>query len=86
MKNVFIAFSALSLVFLAGCKPVVHTHTFSFEWSYDENHHWHESTCEHRGVISSEAFHEFGEYVSDNNATTEFDGTMTRTYLLYLWI
>lgn len=30
-----------------------HTHTFSEEWSSDENNHWHVVSCEHTGVAPS---------------------------------
>ena len=36
-----------------------HTHTFSNEWSYDEEYHWHAATCEHKDQISSRAAHTF---------------------------
>ena len=36
-----------------------HTHTFSNEWSYDAEYHWHAATCEHKDQISSRAVHTF---------------------------
>ena len=27
-----------------------HEHTFKESWSYDNNHHWHEATCEHKDL------------------------------------
>jgi len=50
MKNKLeILFLTLFALCLNGCnfKEMVHTHTFSSEWSYDETYHWHASTCEH---------------------------------------
>lgn len=38
-----------------------HTHTFSSDWSYDENMHWHESTCGHN-VTSGNDYHSFTEW------------------------
>lgn len=35
-----------------------HEHTFSTEWSYDEQKHWHDSTCGH-DVHSQEGYHRF---------------------------
>ena len=38
-----------------------HEHTFSEQWSSDENKHWHAATCEHTGEISSLKSHIFGD-------------------------
>lgn len=37
------------------------THTFSNEWTYDETHHWHATTCEHDDVVKDFAEHTFTE-------------------------
>ena len=37
-----------------------HTHTYSDDWTSDENGHWHAATCGH-DVKSGEAEHDFGE-------------------------
>ena len=63
---------------MVGCKAEVHTHTFAEEWSSDETAHWHAATCEHTDEKSGFAEHSYGEYVSNNDATTEKDGTKTR--------
>ena len=55
-----------------------HTHTYSAEWTYDTDNHWHKATCEHTSEVSDKAAHTFGEYVSNNDATPEADGTKTR--------
>lgn len=55
-----------------------HTHKFAEEWTKDETHHWHAAICEHTTEVSGKAKHSFGEYVSNNDATTEADGTKTR--------
>ena len=55
-----------------------HKHTFSEDWTKDATHHWQASTCEHTDEKSGFAEHSFGEYVSNNDATTEADGTKTR--------
>ena len=60
---------------MVGCKAEVHTHTFAEEWKTDENFHWKECEC---GEIKFDAEHSFCEYVSNNDATTEADGTKTR--------
>ena len=55
-----------------------HTHSFSKDWTSDATDHWHAATCEHTKEVSDKAAHIFGDYVSNNDATTESDGTKTR--------
>ena len=68
------------LLGVIGCKDPepAHEHEFSDSWSKDETYHWHAATCEHTTEVSGKAAHSFGEYVSNNDATTEADGTKTR--------
>ena len=67
------------LLGVIGCKdPEIHIHTYSEAWTSDANGHWHAATCEHTTEVSGKAAHSFGEYVSNNDATTEADGTKTR--------
>lgn len=40
-------------------------HTFSDEWSYDSNYHWHKSTCGHDNIVSS-----YGAHVFEGSACT----------------
>ena len=56
---------------------LAHTHKFATEWESDATNHWHKSTCGHEVVDGKDA-HTFGDYVSNNDATTEADGTKTR--------
>ena len=62
---------ALTIGAVAGCSkskdggegsssnpPAEHVHTFSTEWSDDETHHWHASTCGH-DVVSDKGEHVF---------------------------
>jgi len=56
-----------------------HEHTFAIEWTSDATHHWHAATCEHTTEVKDKVEHSFGDYVSNNDATTEADGTKTRT-------
>lgn len=37
-----------------------HEHSYSASWSYDEEYHWHESNCEHKGLKADEGAHVFG--------------------------
>lgn len=43
-----------------GQTPSEHEHTFSEEWSYDAENHWHAATCEHKDLTSEKGAHEFG--------------------------
>jgi len=36
-----------------------HEHTFSSEWSKDEEKHWHAATCEHSTLVEDEAEHRY---------------------------
>lgn len=38
-----------------------HEHTFSEDWTSDENNHWHAATCEHTEETSAVGAHTFGE-------------------------
>ena len=59
-------------------EKLAHTHKFATAWTKDETNHWHAATCEHTEEVSGKAAHTFGDYVSNNDATTEADGTKTR--------
>ncbi len=63
---------------MVSCAPEPHSHTFAKEWSSDETGHWNAATCEHKEEVINFDEHTFGEYVSNNDATTEADGTKTR--------
>ena len=58
-------------------EKLAHTHKFATDWTKDETNHWHASTCGHE-VTKGKAAHTFGDYVSNNDSTTEADGTKTR--------
>lgn len=89
IRNLALSFSALFL--LAGCDNDApksndgddetgrvsgeHTHTFDSWWEYDENTHWHESTCGH-DVKGDEAEHTFDEGVV-TEPTFEINGYKT---------
>lgn len=73
----------LSILFslsLGGCYlgEEEHVHTFSSEWSYNETHHWHSSTCEHV-LKQNEEEHVFGEWVEVIKATETKPGRRIRT-------
>ena len=41
-----------------------HTHKFASEWTDDETHHWHASTCEHTEEVDAKAEHTWTEVSS----------------------
>lgn len=56
----------------------VHQHTFSDKWTYDEEAHWHESTCGHMVKIDKD-LHTFSEWKETTPPESEKDGELTRT-------
>ena len=40
-----------------------HKHTFSPDWTHDEEYHWHTATCEHKSEVSGKAKHNFVDNV-----------------------
>ena len=56
----------------------VHEHTYSTEWSYDEENHWHATTCGHEGGKDKNS-HEFDEWTVKTPATEEAEGIETAT-------
>ena len=78
--SLLILLLSISMIGFTGCKDPepAHEHTFSDSWSKDATYHWHAATCEHTTEVSDKAAHSFGEYVSNNDATTDADGTKTR--------
>ena len=59
-------------------EKLAHTHKFATDWTSDSTNHWYAATCEHTTEVSGKAEHSFCDYVSNNDATTEADGTKTR--------
>ena len=57
--------------------PVIeHDHSYSEEWSSDENNHWHECDC---GAKADTAAHTYGEWKVIQEATKIEEGSMERT-------
>ncbi len=50
-----------------------HTHIFSPDWAYDDNTHWHPSTCGHFNLKNEEGPHEFGEWIIMSTPTNEYE-------------
>lgn len=47
---------------------IPHVHTFSSEWSYDDDTHWHSATCEHVTIKNEEETH---QWVDTGRVVTE---------------
>lgn len=56
--NIDVSYEEQEVVIPEDAKP--HEHTFSTEWSTDEEHHWHQATCEHTDVMDGYDEHIFG--------------------------
>lgn len=56
-----------------------HTHTFSTEWTSDENYHWHASTCGHTAEVSGKAAHTWNNGVVTKEASETEAGVKTYT-------
>ena len=78
MKRFFITFLMVGAVlFLSSCENC--NHTFSEEFSYDEEKHWHAATCEHQNEAKDIADHTWDEGVLINDATEEAEGVVKYT-------
>ena len=52
---------------------MLHSHSFSPVWDFDEASHWHPATCEHYDEISDYAQHSFGDWIIERDSTpTEY--------------
>ncbi len=61
---------------------LAHTHTFSTEWTYDENNHWHAATCEHKTEVSGKEAHKWDEGKVTATATESAKGEKTYTCIV----
>ena len=68
---------AVLVLGMIGCSNNIdtHEHTFATTYTSNETYHWYAATCEHKAEVKDKGEHSFGEYVSNNDATTEADGT-----------
>ena len=83
MKKIFILCFMLLTFLLVSCEekqPEVdtHTHTFSNEWSIDNDYHWHGSTCEHTDVVDGKNSHDWNAIVT-TQPTCEGEGLEVST-------
>ena len=76
-----LAVTAALALGIMGCTVNVntHEHTFATTYTCNETHHWHAATCEHTTEVKDKAEHTFGEWTSNDDATTWADGTRSRT-------
>lgn len=76
MKKINLLLASLSLFALVACnqQETPHVHTYSEEWFYNENDHFHRATCEHAELVSDKAPHTYGEWVIDQASTTYHTG------------
>ena len=56
-----------------------HEHTYSTEWSKDEEKHWHDSTCGHNLHVKDKALHTWGVGVVTLEPTLNSDGKKVYT-------
>lgn len=82
----FLQISAIMMLFLVSvfsvsCNQDAHSHTFSTEWSSDEECHWHDATCGHNSK-SEKAEHEWDDGFVIKVPTHTKDGTMEYTCLV----
>lgn len=59
MKRHLVLIAVLVAVLTLSLVACQHVHTFSQDWTFDDNKHWHAATCEHTDEKSDEAPHSF---------------------------
>ena len=87
MKKKHLIFPICLMLSLSGCvmynglppEEASHEHTYSEEWSFDANQHWHAATCEHNEVRKDVADHVFGEFLEIEAPTLAKEGKKSRT-------
>ncbi len=74
-KRFLVVFLVLGIaLLLTACG---HTHTFGEDWTNDETHHWHASTCEHTTEVSEKAEHSWDAGTVTTEPTEEAEGEKT---------
>lgn len=58
-KFLALIFAGAACISLAACDAEPHTHTFSDKWSFDENEHWHEATCDDTDEVKDRGAHTY---------------------------
>ena len=82
-KHLAAVLPAILICFCASCAQSdeatsSHEHTYSSEWVYDEECHWHPSTCDH-DEKKDRSYHHFADWVIDKAATETNDGSKHRS-------
>lgn len=88
MKKRKLLVSALaSLMTLVSCEPtstqnnqpaVTHEHTYASAWSFNDEYHWHNASCEHTDATSNKVKHTFNDWSVVNEATIFSEGSKSR--------
>ena len=68
----FVFLPAMFTMLLAACNSApTHVHTYSSDWTYNEEYHWHAATCEHKDEVIVKEAHKFvkGETVAPTKDT-----------------
>lgn len=84
IRKLFILLTFSIVLLLSACTTKTtptdstHTHTYSNEWSSDEDSHWHQATCKHNLKIDREQ-HSFDKGVVIKMPTYDTEGEMTYT-------
>ena len=65
-----VAIAAVLALGMFGCSDGndTHEHTFATTYTSSKTHHWYAATCEHTAEVKDKGEHNFGEYVSNNDA------------------
>ncbi|MCQ2087398.1 MAG: 5'-nucleotidase C-terminal domain-containing protein [Bacilli bacterium] len=61
-----------------GSSTQVHQHTYSDVYSYDENYHWYEATCEHTSLFRNKSPHTLGRWITTKEPTATTEGSKVR--------
>ena len=69
---ILIVLTIITTFILVGCS-VKHEHTYTSQWSVDDDYHWHSDTCDH-DTKSDKALHSFGSWEVIKNATVSESG------------
>ena len=85
-KLVLLLMTALMSFSLCGCNntdpsestSITHTHTFSEEWSFNNEYHWHDSTCGH-DVFEAKEKHTLSNWIIDKEPTEHEVGKKHRS-------
>ena len=79
-KRIQIILLMFITLLITGCvNETDHVHTFSDEWSYNEEYHYHEATCKHKDEVSDKELHKWNDGIIIKAPTLEEEGTKEYT-------